>query len=390
MHSILVMFFLVGARPSGAPSSSSLRADVLRWSEDVSFGCTFRLRSGVANSKEQALHGEVDPNLGSDYSRWEARGEFHKLGPKMRCLIDYGSPGIQYGPRKVDITLEPIEEATNGFIGTSRFLRRSEVFGEKAKVALVESSKKHPGEARWAGLMTTAAILPLTPMHSYGEQPFEWLQITDVRALDKEHVEVLCYGRKQGRSKRIDFWETRNRRVVFWVKPVPPVVERIEERAERTSVEVPAQILGSDECYAILSDFKQCPGGMVASHVRYLEKSEGLRVVRWKIEEPGFRVLDWKSEDLGDRLPTNADLVMSIPPDVRVIGLKQEPPRGEVRNVDLSKISPLDLEERNAMTTQKSKALLNTGLGRPLFCWGVAALMLGFVAGWRLFRRYAR
>ena len=265
----------------------------------------------------------------------------------MRCTIDFGSPGFQYGPRRGEITLEPVEEVTNGLVSAQRFLRRSEIFGEEARVAKVELWRKPQGQALLAGPMSGTTILPLIPMRSTAEQPFESLQVKDVRAIDGEHALVLCTGGQQGRNKRIDYVEKRNRRIMFWTKPVPPVVQRIEEHVERTSLEGPTRLLGRDEIHAILSDFKPCPGGMVARRVRYVEQSEGLRARRWKVEEPGVRMLEWSSEDLGDQPPTDADFMMSIPSDVRLVGLKQGLLPGTARRLDLSMIGRSDLEERH-------------------------------------------
>jgi hypothetical protein len=230
-----------------------------------------------------------------------------------------------------------------------------------------------------AGPMSGWTILPLIPIRSTAEQPFESLQIEDMRAIDEEHVEVLCTGRQQGRNKRVDYVEMRNRRILFWTKPVPPVVERIDEQIERISLETPGKFLGRDEIHAVLSDFKACPGGMVARRVRYVEQSEGLRAKRWKLDEPGVRVLEWSSEDLGDQPPTDADFTMSIPADVRLTGLKQAIPPGTVRKLDLNKIGPSDLEESVTTSSQREKPLLHTSLGKLLLSWTVEVIVLGCV-----------
>jgi len=379
----------VGSPPSDTPTAENLRRGVQRWSEEVSFRCTFQLRSGVANSTAEALRGEVDSKLGSLYFRWVCRGEFQKLGPKMRCVIDFGSPGFQYGLGRGEITLEPVEEATNGLVVAQRFLRRSEIFGEEARVATVKPWRKPQGQALLAGRMSGTTILPLIPMRSTAEQPFESLRVEDVRAIDGEHFEVLCTGRQQGRNRRIDYVEMRNRRIIFWTKPVPPVVERIEEHIERTSLEAPTRLLGRDEIHAILSDFKACPGGMVARRVRYVEQSEGLRAKRWKLEEPGVRLLEWSSEDLGDQPPTDADFMMSIPSDVRLVGLKQGLPPGTARRLDLSKIGPSDLEEPVTTSTPRETPLLRTAFGRLLVSWVVEVIVFGCVLARHLSNRAA-
>ncbi len=389
MRAVFLILCAVGSPPSETPTAESLRGEARRWFEEVSFRCTFRLRSGVANSVAEALRGEVDSKLGSAYSRWECRGEFQKLGPNMRCVNDYGSPGFQYGPKWGEVTLEPVEEATNGLVMVRRFPRRGEIFGDKARVAKVERLRKPQGQTILAGPMSGVTILPLIPMHSTAEQPFESLQVEGVRAIDGEHVEVLCTGRQQGRNGRIDYAESRKRRILFWTKPAPPVVQRIEEHVERTSLQGPTKVLGRDEIHAILSDFKPCPGGMVARRVRYVEQSEGLRARRWKLEEPGVRMLEWSSEDLGDRPPTDADFTMSIPSDVRLVGLKQELPPGSARTLDLSKIGPSDLEEPVAAPASREAPLLHTGLGRLLVSWVVEMIVFGFVLARHLSGRAA-
>ena len=389
MLTVFLIMCAIGSPPSETPTALSLRSAVQRWYEEISFRCTFQLRSGMANSTAEALRGEVDSKLGSSYSRCVCRGEFQKLGPKMRCAIDFQSPGFRSGPRRGEITLEPVEEATNGLVLAQRFLRRSEIFGEEARVAKVELWRKPQGQALLAGPMSGAAILPLIPMRSTAEQPFESLQVEDVRAIDGEHVEVLCTGRQQGRNRRIDYMETRNRRVIFWTKPVPPVVERIEEHIERTSLEGRTRVVGRDEIHAILSDFKGCPGGMVARRVRYVEQSEGLRAKRWKLEETGVRMLEWSSDDLGDQPPTDADFMMSIPSDVRLVGLREVLPPGTARRLDLSKFGPRDVVEQVTMSTPRETPLLRTGLGRLLVSWVVEVIVFGCVLARHLSNRAA-
>jgi hypothetical protein len=389
MLKALLILCAVGSPPMDTPTAESLRKDVRRWSEEVSFRCTFRLRSGMANSIGEALRGEVDSKLGSAYSRWECRGEFQKLGPNMRCVNDYGSPGFQYGPKKGEVTLEPVEEATNGLVMVRRFLRRGEIFGEGARVAKIEPLRKPEGQTILAGPMSGVTILPLIPMHSTAEQPFESLRIEDIRVIDGEHVEVHCTGQHHGQNNKVDYVETRNRSILFWTKPVPPVVQRIEEHAERVSPEGPTRYLGRDEIHAVLSDFKQCPGGMVARRVRYVERSEGLRARRWKLEEPGVRLLEWSSEDLGNRPPTDADFVMSIPSDVRLIGLKQASLAGTAGKLDLGKIRPSDLEEQVAARTPRETPLLRTGLGRLLASWVIEVIVFGVLLARHLASRAA-
>ena len=103
---------------------------------------------------------------------------------------------------------------------------------------------------------------------STDRRAFESLQVEDARAIDGGTFGALHRTAAGAEASRIDYMERRYRRIIFWANPVPPVVQKIEEHVDRTSLERPARLLGNDEIYAILSDFQPCPGGMAARRVR--------------------------------------------------------------------------------------------------------------------------
>jgi hypothetical protein len=81
---------------------------------------------------------------------------------------------------------------------------------------------------------------------------------------------------------------------------------------------------------------------------------------------------------------------MSIPPDVRVVGLKQGLPPGTERRLDLSEIGPSDLVERvTTASTRQETPLLRTGLGKLLVSWIVEVIVFGCVLARHLSNRAA-
>jgi hypothetical protein len=308
-------------------------------------------------------------------SGFEATGVFRKRGPMMRCTFDAGVAGIQYGRTKWDITREPVDESTDGFVGIRYFPRRWELLGDEAKAAVVEYRAHNADEAWAAGDMTANGPNPLNPMLGNDNQPFAGLRIAEIRRLDGEHLECVCRERKEKKWRRVAIWETRNRRIVFWTKPALPVVEKIEDVVERTSPDDPSKVLGRDEFQAILSDFQECGGGWVARRVLLVAIQAG----------DVIRVRQWQSEDLGNQRPADSDFAVAIPADVRVVGLKQGFPPGTARSLDPSKINLPDLDRQDpAGEPLEGPPLGQTSLGSLLLAWGLGLVAFGLIAGWYL------
>lgn len=53
---------------------------------------------------------------------------------------------------------------------------------------------------------------------------------------------------------------------------------------------------------------------------------------------PQWLAKEWVSDDLGSRLPTAEDFVVTIAKDAAIVGLRDPPPPGTVRRLDLSAI----------------------------------------------------
>ena len=80
---------------------------------------------------------------------------------------------------------------------------------------------------------------------------------------------------------------------------------------------------------------------------------------------------------------------MSIPSDVRLVGLTGCLPPGTPRRLDLSKIGPSDLEQHVTTSARRAKPLLRTGHGRLLVSWVVEAFVFGCVLARHLSNRAA-
>jgi hypothetical protein len=151
----------------------------------------------------------------------------------------------------------------------------------------------------------------------------------------------------------------------------------VEEVVERITRDEPSKVLRRDEYQAILSDFRECPGGWVARRVLLVALQQN----------DVIRVREWRSDDLGDQPPTEADFAVTIPSDVRVVGIKRGFPTGSVRAMDPSKVNLLDLEDDNlAAKPPRRRPLLQTGLGQLLLAWGVGIAAFVVIAGWSLFK----
>ena len=384
MTHLLAFTMLAGFNAGDVPSEPALRAAVGKWQKEVCFCSTYRLETGFAKSKEGALLGQMDRGLGKilhaesgifdkPARAVQAWGTFNKCGKSVLHTFDAGKAGILY--KKGDFTLEPIVELTNGSLGCVYFPRRWELRGEDARVASIRRWEAGPGKPWAGGRMTSRSLNPLNPMWADEAQPFADLEITGILRLDDESFEVTCRGRKAIEMQPSRLTSTRRRRIVFQESKGPPVVRRIEETVERFSPDAPTEILGRDEFYAILDDFRECPGGLVARSVRFVAMQQA----------DAIRLREWRSEDLGMRTPSEADFAVEIPEDVRVRGLKTGYGTGKDRSIRLDGIGVGDLEE-SPPVPRRPPALVNpTKLNGLLRSWlaGIAAFAL-------IFARYRR
>ena len=165
-----------------------------------------------------------------------------------------------------------------------------------------------------------------------------------------------------------------HRRVACWTKPSPPVVEAIT-----TDVVDPDG--RRDQMIARLSEFRECPGGLVARRVVYVDVAPGNPIL----------VHEWRSEDLGDVPPSRDDFVVAVAPTTTVYGFKQKLPRGTPRRLDPSKIELSELIDYDAIEQEQISRAASRESGasgvRHSMTWisvGILVLIVLTVILWRL------
>ena len=337
MCEMLVVFCALGSDISDVSTvMETLRAGVQQWQTEITFRSTFSLRSGYSTSVDAALRGEIDPTIeGAAGTSYEAKGFFHKKGPKIRYAIDFGSP-VQVRPsaplemRSATSVYKniPFDETTDGRVVVAYNARRGKLVGR----AVVEEKPDLTTLRVGTGKATGRFINPMNPLYGAEWDPFGDLPAVAVNTVDEGHLEVVCFRKDENGNEH-------HKRVLFWTKPSRPVVKRMELELVRSD----GRRFGA---YAALSDYKLCPGGYVARQVAFARVVSGGRV---PVPVPvRVRVMVWRSEDLGDVPPSDEDFVITIPADVWVTGLKKAPPKGSVRQLDPSKIELSDLEDLEA------------------------------------------
>lgn len=221
-----------------------------------------------------------------------------------------------------------------------------------------------------AGPNTETYIHPLKPWPNPERDPFGQFPVLAVNTVDEEHVEVISH-------KTYESGAERHCRVLCWTKPSPPVVEKITR-------EFVSPDGTRDKAFALLSDFKECPGGLVARRVLFVGLHGRDRI----------SVQEWRSEDLGDLPPSSDDFAITVAPTTMITGFKQGAPEGKVRRLEPSKIQLADLidyealqgaseRERRAHEEPSEKPI---GPGRRWMIWisgGLVVLLLSIF----LFRR---
>ena len=333
MYIIPVLLCAIASGPSESDRAiaETLRAAVEQWQAEVAFRSTYRLRSGLASSLEEALRGEIDPKLGGGPSiRFEATGVFHKQGPNLRCSINFVGGPVMLSPAKSDLppplTNRPRDEASDGRVQVSYYAPTTvrPPKGTYASVAHVEKRRPETPDMA-AGYFTETYINPLRPWPNPHGALFGPLPLVGVKTVDEEHVEVISQQKYESGNRK--HW-----RVLYWTKPSPPVVQKV-------SMEFVFSGGKRAEMFSVLSDFKQCPAGMVARRVLYVDPSTPNLVF----------VQEWRSDDLGDRPPSSEDFAITVAPTTMVRGFKDEPLNAKVRRLEPSKIQLAELVDYEAL-----------------------------------------
>jgi hypothetical protein len=140
----------------------------------------------------------------------------------------------------------------------------------------------------------------------------------ELHPLDKDHMDVIL--RREGTWKQY-------RRIGVWTGATPPVVTAIDEVHTDPKGKV-------YESRHRLSDFKRCPGGMVARQVRAVFSGGDGKV----------RVQEWRSRDLGNVQPTKNDFVVILTPRTSIHNLKDPPaPDAQPRVLDVTLLTDAEL-----------------------------------------------
>lgn len=332
MSAIIVCFLLLAA--SGAEfdrvAAETLLAAVEQWQSDVAFRSTFQLREGYARTVDAALRGEMDPGI----RILEGKGVCHKLGRKIRYSVDFGGP-FRIGEKTV--TRVTFDAVTDRRLDIAYHpLARKPGINLKGTASVVARTPERDGSELF-GKESRYCISPLKPLRSAALAPFLLPFVVGVSRVDEGHVEIVT------RMKKPNGTEIK-REVLFWTEPSPPVVEKIvldtaSPNGRRTQAIVQ------------VSDFRECPGGMVARHIVHAYAYPG--------SDRPVHVCVWHSADLGAVPPTDEDFVIEVPPDTVVMGIREDSPLANTRKLDVSKFEVADLlvPERRPSSSAVEKEL---------------------------------
>lgn len=335
MYAIPLILCTIGSSASDLTVAETLRAAVEQWLTEVEFRSTYRLRAGFADSLEDALRGEINPKIrGGPAQQFEATGVFHKLGSNLRLSINFvGGPVFLSGETKVSeiapamtLTNTSFDEVSDGRVEVSYYPPTTfrPPKGTMGTVARVSKKQTKPSSFA-AGTHTEMRINPLKPWPSPEKDPFGQLPVVGVETVDEEHVEVICQEKYQSGDEG-------HRRVLFWTKPSPPVVEKITEEYGPPDGR-------RDKSFALLSHFKECPGGLVARRVLWVFVSRS----------GSINSQEWRSDDLGNAPPSSEDFVITVAPTTKITGFRQAPPERTARRLEPSKIQLADLVDYQAL-----------------------------------------
>ena len=307
-----------------------LDAAIEEWRFGVEFRSHFTYRQAVVASKSDGLTGRFGTEI-PDSATDKATGVFHKRGETMRFSLDYAKPPDAATPQGDVVTNYSFDGVTSGQL----WLEYLPSYGEYGNTVRLSAKPESQSATLVGGPSGNAVLNPFafgggvhgSPLRQFavqtaGQDPVD----TSVVKTDADHLSVVMTRAKEGGS-------TETMRVTFWTAPSPAVIERIETVSDNPE---PRQRV---ESVAEASEFVQCGAGMMARRVRSvagpLVPLDSTRAV-WVVHE-------WVSEDLGNRPPTDDDFLVSIPPSVHVVGLREPPPPGAVRTLDLTEINPDDL-----------------------------------------------
>jgi hypothetical protein len=338
---VVVLFFSGSALVRAELSPEELRAARKQWSELLTFKCTFVFREGTAKSFDGSL--DRDPISTVNEVGY---GIFYKRGNVLRQAIEFeGGPILIETQRKngqlqpgakIDATTTKVSSNSiaNGRVGVRNaakeevrsvklFLtydKKWENFFDVATfmnrvdlIAKPGSEGCTPGERRMSPLNPIAGCFPRLPGElSIARGPVEY-QVEyepDGTAVLRGESKATVDGKTLVETYRaewiFDYEFPMIRRVVF----------ESTIGGKTTSAE------------GVLLDVRDLGTASMAARV--------ITVIR-QTSAP-ILVREWVSEDLGREQPTDDDFILEVPETTSVIGIKDAPPPGTKRKLDLSKI----------------------------------------------------
>ncbi len=350
-----------------------LDAGVEKWRFGVEFRCHYKYRQGTASSRDEALRGEFGAAAGKPGDENTATGVFHKRGGQLRLSVDYGRPPDDATGRG---TGEVVTNCSFDEVSSPQlYLQYIPKYGKVGNSVNVWKRPERESGKLQAGPSMGAVLDPFvfgggvtgSPLTAFAPRPaFQETVRRSLEKMDSDHIVAVMI--RTGKGGNMD-----TRRVAFWTAHSPPVIERIEEVAQVANGQQRVETLTQG------SRFVQCGGGMMARCVRRLAgpllPRGGSRPV-WVSEE-------WISDDLGERMPTDEDFAVTIPPSVAVSGLKKPPPVGSARTLELAKYTIDDLITNFSAPVDLTAKPADEGARsgwREALPWLIAAVLVILVA----------
>lgn len=313
---------------------AALEAAVEEWRQSLEFFCHYTYRQGVAASKTDALEGRFGSRVGRPRDEDTATGVFCKRGSQVRCSVDFGQRPKRVPskrPKDVLVTTVSCDEVSSGELCLSYWLPH----GVVGSASIFRRPDAEMGRLSSGGAMGQVLTsfefgggVEGKPLGGFSARPGsqETLRRRIVK-LPADRVRVVLE-RQSARGFR------HLRQVTFWTGPRLPVIEKVEELIEDPPLGVRREHVGQ------ASDFVPCGGGLLARRVREASGPvvpQGEKTAVWVARE-------WVAEDLGQRAPRDEDFVVRVPATVPIAGLKNPPPPGTERAIDLTRYTLADLQ----------------------------------------------
>lgn len=339
-----------------------LDAAIGQWRSGAELRCRYTFRQGFATSKEAALKGEFGSRVGKPNEEDRATGVFCKLGQRMRMSAEYSrSPDVvQQANWGVTVSNISFDETSTADLFLSYTLPAG---SDPGRVAILRRPETDHG-LEVAGPVSRGVLNPfsfgggeagsLSRMYAPRLEFAEQVEFLPAPA-DANHLAITIARTSPGRHRLVA-------RVAFWQGAAPAVISKIEEDLDAT----PAGGRRTERV-VVGSEFVQCGRAMMARVVRSAAgpmQLPGENAPQWLAKE-------WVSDDLGSRLPTAEDFVVTIAKDAAIVGLRDPPPPGTVRRLDLSAIRLEDVANPREAVFDEALAFPGTP-SAPLLVGGLA------------------